>query len=77
VGGAIRILKRQFPSEVGTARRAVRGRLGEATLPKPFAPDAGLAMLCEREFHTHPPLTLRPGTRRLPSVSKGRGLNYE
>ena len=33
--GADEVLKKQSPSEVGTARRAVRGRLGEATLPKP------------------------------------------
>ncbi len=33
--GANQVLKKQSPSEVGTARRAVRGRLGEATLPKP------------------------------------------
>jgi 16S rRNA (cytosine967-C5)-methyltransferase len=33
--GEIQVLKMQPPSEVGTARRAVRGRLGEATLPKP------------------------------------------
>jgi hypothetical protein len=32
---ANQVLKKQSPSEVETARRAVRGRLGEATLPKP------------------------------------------
>ena len=33
--GANQVLTTQAPPEVGTARRAVRGRLGEATLPKP------------------------------------------
>ena len=32
--GASQLLTKQAQSEVGTARRAVRGRLGEATLPK-------------------------------------------
>ena len=32
--GANQLLTKQAQSEVGTARRAVRGRLGEATLPK-------------------------------------------
>jgi hypothetical protein len=33
--GANQVLKKQSPLEAGTARRAVRGRLGEAPLPKP------------------------------------------
>jgi hypothetical protein len=32
--GSWKVLTTQPPSKVGTARRAVRGRLGEATLPK-------------------------------------------
>jgi hypothetical protein len=39
--GPNQILTRQTASEVGTARRAVRGRLGEATPPKPELPPAG------------------------------------
>src|SRR5580704_13278472 len=41
-GGANQVLTMIPTSEVGTARRAVRGRLGEATLPKAdLRPSAG------------------------------------